>query len=117
MTNLTEAYNNSKSPYHREAVRLVGEFETAATVTDGIVRWNSNNRVPPTEVLDLWARQGFEFAYWGSVKVRDRETTQFLADYRANYQSPSDEERIEARAAHGRGVVLVNAITGKKYVT
>jgi len=117
MTDYIKSYKHPTSIYHNEAFRIAREFETKATVTDGIVRWNSNNRVPPTDILDLWAHLGFEFAYWGSVNTQKKETQEFINAYCAHYQGPSDEERFEARAAHGPGVKLVNALTGTGFTT
>ena len=83
MTDYSKAFRNTSAPYHAEAVRLSSQFTTDATVTDGIVRWNSNGRVPPTDVLDFWAYLGYEFAYWGSVNAQKADLDDFLSDYRA----------------------------------
>jgi hypothetical protein len=116
MTDYRKAYNDPSHPYHREALR-VAEKWTDTTYVDGVVRWASNDQVPPQEILDLWAHLGFTFNMAKSQAARDADMEAFLAEYRANYTGPTDEERFEARAAHGPGVVLVNAITGQRWTT
>lgn len=106
----------------REDDRLLAKFATDATVgRDGVVRWNSNNRVPPQEVLDLWAGHGKIFDMTASQSVRDEETSAAIEEYRRNMQNLSPEQeaemRAEARAAHGPGVELVNVFTGRKFTT
>jgi hypothetical protein len=43
--------------------------------------------------------------------------TEVFAAYRAAYRGPSAEQRAEARAAHGAGVVLVDVISGHRWTT
>jgi hypothetical protein len=103
--------------YAGAAVRLLEEWTTNAAVTGGVVRWNSTNRVPPTDVLDLWRHAGKGFDYDKSLAAQADDLTAFLAEYRASDTGPSDEERAEARAAHGPGHTLVNVVTGTKWTT
>lgn len=63
----------------------------------------------------------------GQITAVEAETTRkyyddsmalFLQDYRtARAAGPSDEERAEARAAHGPGVTLVDVVTGQRWTT
>ena len=46
--------------------------------------------------------------------AREAEVEAELAEYRAKYKGPSDEELAEMRAAFGPGTTVVNVITGKK---
>ncbi len=117
MTDYLKAYRDPTNVYHLEARRVAAQFSTDATVTDGVVRWNSNGRVPPIEILDLWSDLGLEFAYLTSANARDSEEMAFLADYRARYTGPSDEEKRAARAAFGPGLNIVNVITGTEWTT
>ena len=82
---------------------------------DGIRRWISNNAVIPVCVLEndacLIVPDEHRAAY-------DAETAAFFAEYRLNQPAePTDEERFEARAAHGPGVELVDVITGRRWTT
>ncbi len=117
MTNYIKAIQDKSGVYHREAKNLVSKFIDDATVTDGIVRWNSNDNVPPTDVLDLWKFMGFNFDMDASLVAQKADLQAFLADYRANDTGPTDEDRFEARAAFGSGVEIVNCITGRKFTT
>lgn len=81
-----------------------------------MLRWKSNNSVPPQEVLDFWKYIGKRFNMTKSVAARERETKDFLKEYRKrmeNYEH-SAEEMAEMRAAFGEGATVVNVITGKK---
>lgn len=102
-----------------EAERLLNNFSESATVTDGVVRWDSNNRVPPSDCLQLWAFCNCKFDYLKSLETGKREMGEFLAEVRRQDagREISEEEIATARAAHGPGVTLVNAITGRKFKT
>lgn len=83
----------------------------------GKVLYNELDRVV---MEDVCRSRGWEWspeqqeAYIGYV---DR----VLSEYRANQARRTPEEieqqRLEARAAHGPGVELVNIITGERYTT
>lgn len=84
---------------------------------DGIiVRWVSNNAVPPTDCLNDMLKQGLitSVEHSASETVRTEETMAFIQEYRKNHSAPaSEEERAEMRAAFGEGAKVVNAITGR----
>jgi len=86
--------------------------------TGPVVRWNSNDRVPFDDMLQEFLQAGLidRQTLVNSNEARRVETAQFLANYRANYRGPSEEERFEARAAFGPGARVVNVITGHEYV-
>lgn len=120
MTDYIKAYEDPVSPYHREAVQLAqNAIHTDRVSThNGIVRWTSNGQVPPQEILDLWVHLGFQFDVGACRAVQREEQAAFLAEYRrARAGGPTDEERFEARAAHGPGVELVDVITGRGWTT
>lgn len=78
-------------------------------------RWRSNNQVVP-----LGAVKSYDIPadLDAQKKAYDLELHNFLSEYRELHKNgPSDEERAEARAAHGPGVKLVNVITGREWVT
>ena len=81
------------------------------------VRWNSNNNVPFDDMLEAFQQLGWitQQDRDNSRAARDADTARFLADYRANYRGPSEEELSEARAAFGEGATVVNVITGDRY--
>lgn len=86
---------------------------------DGVARWKTNGRAIPADVAAIYGATGRLSAATvrGTARARDRETAEFLAEYRRTYRGPSSEERAEARAAFGPGVRLVNVVTGKGWTT
>jgi len=91
--------------------------EMCAQFTDGIVRWVSNDRVPPAEVLaEMLELRGITQAEHDAAAATERaETGAFLDAYRESMANhvPSDEEMFEMRAAFGPGAEIVNVITGQ----
>lgn len=119
MTDYIKMYENTNRPkFETEEIdRLIRNLRWNATYTNGIIRWKSNNSVPPQEIVEFAAHLGYPVNTGASKAVREYEMDQFITEYRKNYSGPSAEERAEARAVHGPGVTLVNAITGDSWVT
>lgn len=86
--------------------------------TGPVVRWNSNDQVPFNDMLCEFLQAGLidQQTLENSNEARKADTAKFLAQYRANYRGPSEEEKLEARAAFGPGARVVNVITGHEYV-
>lgn len=86
-----------------------------AYTDDGKVwKWTSNNAVCP---LDACREYGIPVDVAAQKAARDAELDAFAAAYRKAYRGPSAEERAEARATYGRGVKLVNVLTGHSWTT
>jgi hypothetical protein len=118
MTDYVKYLEDTNAPIwaKRDVERLLGQFSTDATVDqNGIVRWKKSGRVPPEDILSLWAHVGKPFNLVSSNETREAETNLFLADYRERMQDvlPSAEEMFEMRSAFGEGAEVVNIITGK----
>jgi hypothetical protein len=100
-----------------EAERVAGQFATDATVVDGVVRWNSNNRVPPGDILEFWHYLGKPFNINASTLARSNEQIAFLAEYRRRMDKhpidPSGEEYAELLANFGSDATVMNVITGQ----
>lgn len=80
---------------------------------DGILRWKSNDSVPPQDCLE---EMGLDDEDLHHCRVaRDREIDEFLTRYRQAQEGRerTAEEMFELRAAFGPGVDVVNVITGK----
>lgn len=114
MTDYISGYEGT-GHYQREARDVANRLRTEATIVDGVIRWNSNGNVPPTECVALAVHIGLPVNVAACDRVRDAETTAFLAEYRKSQRGrkPSAEERFELRAAHGRGGRVVNVLTGR----
>lgn len=81
------------------------------------VRWNSNRRVPFDDMLACFQHLGWitQQERDNSRAARDADVAAAIAEYRANYRGPSEEELSEARAAFGAGTQVVNVLTGHRY--
>jgi hypothetical protein len=114
MTDYISGYEGN-GHYQREARDVADRLRSEATITEGVIRWNSNGTVPPIECVALAAHIGLPVDATACDRVRDAETTAFLAEYRKNQRGrkPSAEERFGLRAAHGRGARVVNVLTGR----
>lgn len=101
-----------------EEQRLAAKFDTDATVINGVVRWNSNGRVPPNDVLLTWEQHGKQFDIKASRIASNTETQAFLAEYRRNPPKYSEEARaemeFEMRANGINPRTAVNALTGRR---
>lgn len=101
----------------REAEVVAERFDTEATVTDGVVRWDSNGRVPPASVLEFWRYLEKPFDLDASTAARDHEQAEFLEEYRREAArrpvGTSGEQRAELLAAFGPGATVTNVITGQ----
>lgn len=91
-------------------------FTSDAYTDDGGRTWHwvSNDAVCP---LDACQSYGIPCDPEAQAAARLEELSAFAAEYRARYRGPSPEQRMEARAAHGPGVTLVNVITGDQWTT
>lgn len=92
-------------------------FDAKATVdAQGVVRWLSNDSVPPGDILLAWARLGLPFDHEASKAAADRETRAIIAQYRNMrlQRGYTDEERAAMRAAFGPNEVVVDVLTGKQ---
>lgn len=113
-------YISARYPlFFEDAEGMINKFDNESEVVDGIVRWKSNKSIPPVDILQIWAFCEKPFDYSASEIQRQVEVRDFLEQYRAQEaQNPVSEEQIAmARGAHGSGVTLVNAITGRKFTT
>ena len=107
---------------NQELLAEGGMFHKAYSIENGIVRWDSNGRVPFADMIDSMIEYGETgIDRIACDKARDEETAAILADYVEAQSNRSDEEiaeqRYEARAAMGPGVEMVNIITGERYTT
>lgn len=94
-------------------------FMGEAYTDDGKVwRWTSNDAACP---LDSAESYGIPVNVEAQRAARDAELSAFAERYRKAQakRTPEQvaEERAMARAAHGRGVKLVNVFTGETYTT
>lgn len=87
-------------------------------IEDGVVRWSSNDSVPPRDLLSDWFEAGCisKGTLRASLEARSADLDAFCAEYRkaqAN-RKPSAEEMFEMRAAFGPGAEVVDVISGRR---
>lgn len=87
--------------------------------TNGVIRWNSSNNVPPNDILTEFLLAGLvtQEEVLRSISKKKEEDIAFLEAYvtRRQKYGYSDEEKFEMRAAFGDEEV-VDIFTGKKVV-
>ena len=84
---------------------------TEYSIENGVARWNSNNRCVPIDCLEKYNIPVNPFVQKIAI---DKETNEFLAEYRKNPPVYDEETLCEMRATFGPGATVVNVITGKK---
>jgi hypothetical protein len=114
MTDYVGGYEG-KGHNQREARALADQLHTHATITEGVIRWNSNNSVIPEDCVALAVHIGLPVDAAKCERARDVETRLFLEEYREHQRNRrvTAEEMFELRATHGRGKKVVNMITGR----
>lgn len=85
---------------------------------NGVLRWKSNDQVPPEEIIEDFRAVDMISDYTANLShtVRRAEIGEFLRQYREREKNrqPSVEELFEMRAAFGEGTEVVNIVTGTK---
>jgi len=90
-----------------------------AHLHDGAWVWNSNDRAVPADIAATWHTDGLITTrqHDATTTLRERQTHEFLARYRATGAEPTDEERFEMRAAFGEGVTVIDILSGREHHT
>jgi hypothetical protein len=83
----------------------------------GVARWESNNRVVPADSItpDFFQMPGFDFN--ATFVTRQKETDEFLAEYRRNRAKNPLSFEDQAEAMNELGPGAVDVITGKSVFT
>ena len=95
----------------KEAV--IDADKNAIVEDDGAIKWKSNGAYIPDDFCEKLEYAGYKFSREATAVKRNAQVQKELAQYRANYTGPSDEEIAEMRAAFGEGETVVDVITGK----
>ena len=95
----------------KEAV--IDADKNAIVEDDGAIKWKSNDAYIPDDFCEKLEYAGYKFSREATAVKRNAQVQKELAQYRANYTGPSDEEVAEMRAAFGEGETVVDVITGK----
>lgn len=95
----------------KEAV--IDANKNAIVEDDGAIKWKSNGAYIPDDFCEKLEYAGYKFSREATAIKRAAQVHRELAQYKANYTGPSDEEVAEMRAAFGEGETIVDVITGK----
>lgn len=99
----------------QEVEQLVKQAKTEATVeNDGAIKWNSSGNYLPDDCCEKLEYANFDFSRQATAIKRDAQFDEFVAQYRANKQAPSEEELFGMRAAFGPGATVVDVLTGEQ---
>ena len=96
-----------------EVTRLRAAIAECVPDASGVRRWQTNGKCVPAHVF----RDAFLTCSPAQEAAEQAEVSLFLAEYRRSARAPSAEERCEARAAFGRGVRVVDVLSGRRYTT
>ena len=82
---------------------------------DGVCRWKSNNRVLPKDCREVLGHTPDRdlFDEQACKEADEAETAEAIAAYRRNHRT-TEEERMEMRAAFGKGATVVDIFTGER---
>lgn len=106
---------HSPDGWYFDAEKARRDFEEQAYIdAEGVVRWKSNNSVPPDDCLAAFEEAGSQFDRALAEAVSDRELGEFLEAYRRNPPVYSGETLAEMRNEFGEGAEVVNIVTGRK---
>lgn len=108
---LGEYWMKSAKKDVEDAVRDANEKATVDA--DGAIKWKANDRYLMDDLCEILEYAGYNFSREATRKARDEQNEKFLAEYKANYKGPSDEELFEMRAAFGAGTTVVDVLSGK----
>ncbi|MCH3997916.1 MAG: hypothetical protein LKF15_10565 [Lachnospiraceae bacterium] len=104
-----------KKDAEKELERVKADLEAGKITIDenGVAR-NCIGRVLMDDMLEKVQHLTDKANTEATRAAREAETAAFLEEYRKNYQGPTEEEKIEMRAAFGEGETVFDIITGKR---
>ena len=81
---------------------------------NGAASWKSNGRAIPSDCAEKLSWTTLDFSLEATAAKRDEETARSLENYRRNYTGPTAEERMEMEAAFGKGITVLDIISGAR---
>lgn len=104
-----------KKEAEKELERVKTDLQAGKITIDenGVAR-NCIGRVLMSDMLEKLAMVTGKVNVDATAKAREQEVSESLAEYRKNARPATTEERMEMRAAFGKGTTVVNILTGEK---
>lgn len=91
--------------------------EDAIVESDGAIKWKSNGNYIPDDFCEKLEYAGYDFDRKATSNKRDIQVAELIKNYKSQEAGLSDESKLELDANHEPGTVIVDVITGKKYIT
>ena len=104
--------------WKKDAEREIAKMQASAnngeilTNPNGAAYWKASGNYLPADCAQMLSHTNFNFSVEATTKAREAQTAAFIEGYMRNHHT-TEEERMEARAAFGEGVRIVNVITGE----
>jgi hypothetical protein len=98
-------------------MKTTKEHFNSTYLDNNVIRWNSNNTVPPKDILADLCVAGYitSECLYDSIATKNIEDAAFLDQYVANRKKYgySDEEKFEMQAAFA-GETVIDVFTGEE---
>lgn len=105
----------------RNIKNLKGMFAGKFDVTEGVMTWTKNGRVPFDDMLDAATELGYTIDMDKCKALRDIEAVAAIKRYKKMRKNMSAEQKAEEayerRAAFGPGKRVVDTLTGETFKT
>ena len=98
-----------------EVAKAVAKADELAIVEeDGAIKWSTNGSYIPDDFCEKLEYADYNFSREATRRTRDKQTKEFIEEYKKNQSEPTEEELAEMRAVFGVGATVVDAISGRK---
>ena len=121
MTRFEQEYSGALGSYWKESARKeIGKLQEKADAGEILVDENgaasrkSNGRAIPSDCAEKLSWTTLDFSLEATAAKRDEETARSLESYRRSYTGPTAEERMEMEAAFGKGITVLDIISGAR---
>lgn len=102
-------------PLREQSNRLSEKFKTDVYKEQGVLRWKSNRRVPPQDILEFWKHVGHRFDIAKTTAAGKREYRAFMEQYTKNQtKQATQEQRNTMIGAFGKGETVIDVLTGRR---
>lgn len=125
MTDFAKDLNSTNNVVKRRAeemrTRLLNNVDEFSVNEEGVMRWNSNDQVPPSDIVDFASQLMDDISNIASDEARKVDQAAFFETYREGRRNMNAdqkrEEAFERRAAFGPGETVIDIVTGERFRT
>lgn len=91
--------------------------EQALVNSDGAIYWKSNGRYLMDDYCEALEYANYNFSREATRIAREEQVKQELEEYRQNHSQYTLEEQNELDSNFPEGTIVVDIISGRKYIT